>query len=277
MRTDLPHTGARFAGPLAAVAAALLVAACGGGEEAATTGQKAGGVPQGSEPVELDPASFTADVDNRYWPMEPGMQWTYREVDEEGKELIVVVTATSETKKLANGVTARVLRDTVTEDGEVIEDTFDWYAQDAEGNVWYMGEDTAEFEDGKVKSRAGSWEAGVDGALPGIMVPANPRDDMKYRQEYYAGEAEDNGEVIAIGEQVEVAAGHYTNALVTKDTNALEPEVLEFKFYAPDVGPVLALGLSGGGGREELVKMERVDMAAARAAGTTPLGENYRS
>jgi hypothetical protein len=255
-------------------AALLLVVAC--SEEAATTQAPAeSGLPQGSEPVELDPASFTADIDNRYWPMEPGTRWTYREIDEEGKELVVVVTVSTETKKLANGITARVVRDTVTEDGELIEDTLDWYAQDAEGNVWYMGEDTAEFEGGKLKTKAGSWEAGVDGALPGIMVPADPADGMKYRQEYYAGEAEDNGEVLGVGDQVEVPAGHYTDALLTKDTNALEPKVLEYKLYAPDVGPVLALGVSGGGGREELVKLERVGMEAARAAGRAPLGERY--
>src|SRR5687767_7293327 len=207
--------------------------------------------------------------------MEPGTRWTYREIDEEGKELVVVVTVSSETKKLANGVTARVVRDTVTEDGELIEDTIDWYAQDADGNVWYMGEDTAEFEDGKVKTREGSWEAGVDGALPGVIIPAEPVDDIAYRQEYYAGEAEDNGEVLAVGEQVEVPAGHYTDVLVTKDTVGLEPKVLEFKFYAPDVGPVLALGISGGGGREELLKMETVSAEVARAAATTPLGDKY--
>jgi hypothetical protein len=260
----------------ACVAAALmLVAAC--GKEAATTQAPAeSGLPQGSEAVELDPASFTADIDNPYWPMEPGTRWTYREIDEEGKELVVVVTVSTETKNLANGITARVVRDTVTEDGELIEDTLDWYAQDAEGNVWYMGEDTAEFEDGKLKTKAGSWEAGVDGALPGIMVPADPVDGMKYRQEYYAGEAEDNGEVLSVGEQVEIPPDHYyTDALLTKDTNALEPKVLEYKLYAPDVGPVLALGVSGGGGREELVKLERVGMEAARAAGTAPLGERY--
>jgi hypothetical protein len=257
-----------------AAALLLLVAAC--DEEAATTQAPAeSDLPQGSEPVELDPASFTADIDNRYWPMEPGTRWTYREIDEEGKELVVVVTVTTETKKLANGITARVVRDTVTEDGELIEDTVDWYAQDADGNVWYMGEDTAEFEDGELKTKAGSWEAGVDGALPGIMVPADPADGMKYRQEYYAGEAEDNGEVLSVGEQVDVPAGHYTDALLTKNTNALDPKVLEYKLDAPGVGPVLGLGVSGGRGREELVKIEQVGLDAARAAGTMPLGERY--
>jgi hypothetical protein len=269
-------TSTRIAAVFAAAGWLLLSAACGGGDEKTPQAGSAGSdLPQGSEPVELNPASFTADIDNRYWPMEPGTRWTYHEIDEEGKELVVVVTVSSETKELANGITARVVRDTVTEDGELIEDTFDWYAQDADGNVWYLGEDTAEFEEGKVKTTAGSWEAGVDGALPGVIVPADPVDDMKYRQEYYAGEAEDNGEVLSVGEQVEVPAGHYTDALLTKDTNALEPKVLEFKLYAPGVGPVLALGVSGGGGREELVKFERVGMQAARAAGQAPLGERY--
>jgi hypothetical protein len=260
---------------LSAAAALVLFAACGGDDNAAVAPAAGDGLPQGSDPVELDPASFTADVDNRYWPMEPGTRWTYREVDEAGKEVVVVVTVTSETKEVANGITARVVRDSVTEDGELIEDTFDWYAQDADGNVWYLGEDTAEFEDGKVKTRAGSWEAGVDGALPGVVIPAEPADDMKYRQEYYAGEAEDNGKVLAVGEQVEVPAGQYADALVTKDTTALEPDVVEFKFYAPDVGPVLALGISGGGGREELVKVQQLSAKAAREAGTAPLGEKY--
>jgi hypothetical protein len=265
----------RLLATLSAAVGLLLFTACGGGDGTPQAGSAGSGLPQGSEPVELEPASFTADIDNRYWPMEPGTRWTYREIDEEGKELVVVVTVTTETKRLANGITARVVRDTVTEDGELIEDTVDWYAQDAQGNVWYLGEDTAEFEEGKVKTTAGSWEAGVDGALPGIMVPAKPVAGLKYRQEYYAGEAEDNGAVLSVVEQVEVPAGHYTDALLTKDTNALEPKILEYKLYAPGVGPVLALGVSGGGGREELVKVERVGMQAARAAGKAALGERY--
>lgn len=258
------------------VAAGLvLLAGCGGTGEKTTDVQAGRDLPQGSEPVDLDPASFTVEIDNPYWPIVPGTRWTYLEIDEEGKQLQVVVTVSTETKKIGNGVIARVVRDTVTEDGELIEDTFDWYAQDTEGNIWYLGEDTAEFESGKVTSRAGSFEAGVDGALPGIIVPADPVDDMKYRQEHYEGEAEDNGEVLSVEEQVEVPAGHYRNALLTKDTNALEPKVLEYKLYATKVGPVLALGVSGGGGREELVKVERVGVQAARAAGTAPLGESY--
>src|SRR5687767_14826786 len=148
-------------------------------------------LPQGSDPVELDPADFTTDIDNPYWPMEPGTRWTYRELDEDGSELKVVVVVTTETKEIANGITARVVRDVVTEDGELIEDTMDWYAQDSAGNIWYLGEETAEFEDGKLATREGSFEAGVDGALPGIVMPGDPQVGMKYRQEYYEGEAED--------------------------------------------------------------------------------------
>jgi hypothetical protein len=259
---------------LTAAVVALGAAGC-GDDEPKHAATRAGDLPQGAEPVELDPADFSADITHRYWPMEPGRRWVYREREDDGIELKVVVTATSVTKKTANGVIARVVRDTVTEDGKLREDTFDWYAQDSAGNVWYMGEDTAEFESGKVATRAGSFEAGVDGALPGIILPAHPEPGMKYRQEYYKGEAEDNGEILSLDEQAEVPAGHYTGALLTKDTITIEPDVLEYKLYAPKVGPVMAIGVSGGGGREELVDLQTVDTAAARAAGTAPLGTRY--
>ena len=207
--------------------------------------------------------------------MEPGTRWTYREIDEEGNAVQVVVTVTTETREIANGITARVVRDTVSADGELLEDTFDWYAQDAEGNVWYLGEDTAEFEDGEVSSTEGSFEAGVDGALPGIIMPADPSDGMRYRQEYYAGEAEDNGEILSTEEQADVPFGHFDDVLLTKDSITIEPDVLEYKLYAPNVGPVLVFGVSGGGGREELISVEDVGEDAAGAAGTTPLGESY--
>ena len=235
-----------------------------------------GDLPQGGEPVDLDPATFTVDIDNPYWPMVPGTRWTYAEMDEEGQVLDVVVTVTSETRQIANGITARVVRDTVRRGDEVVEDTFDWYAQDEAGNIWYLGEDTAEFEGGQVTSTAGSFEAGVDGAQPGIIMPADPRAGVRYRQEYYAGEAEDNGEILSTDEQAEVPFGHFDDVILTKDTITIEPDVLEYKLYARDVGPVLALGVSGGAGREELVGVETVSERAAKAAGTRALGESYR-
>lgn len=258
-----------------ALAVAILLAGCGGSAGERRSDPAAADLPQGSDSVDLDPAAFSTEIDNRYWPMAPGTRWTYREVAEEGEELVVVVTVSSETRTIANGITARVVRDTVTRDGELLEDTVDWYAQDERGNVWYLGENTAEFDGGSVTTRAGSWEAGVDGALPGVIVPADPLDGMAYRQEHDEGEAEDAGEVLSVAEQAEVPAGHFSDVLLTKDTTALEPDVLEYKLYAPGVGPVLVLGVSGGSGREELLRVEQVGEAAARAAGTTPLGEPY--
>lgn len=258
----------------AVVLSTALLGGCQAGGTAAPSSDAAP-LPRGDEAVDLDPASFTTEIDNPWWPMAPGTRWTYREVDEEGTTVDVVVTVTDRTREIANGVTARVVRDTVTEDGELIEDTFDWYAQDTDGNVWYLGEDTAELEGGEVTTRAGSFEAGVDGALPGIIMAADPTPGLAYRQEYYAGEAEDNGEVLSLSEMADVPAGHYDDLLLTKDTITIEPDVLEYKLYAPGVGPVLTLGISGGAGREELVKVETVGAKAARAAGTAPLGETY--
>jgi hypothetical protein len=257
----------------AAALGLVLVGGCGDANDASSAPEPTG-LPTGSENVDLDPSDFRATSDHPYFPIKPGQRWTYREV-EDGATMQVVVTVSSETKQIANGVEAAIVRDTVTEDGVLVEDTLDWFAQDADGNVWYLGEDTAEFEDGKLATHEGSFEAGVDGALPGVIMPADPQPGAVYRQEYYEGEAEDNGAVLATGQQADVPAGHYDDALLTADTIALEPDVLEYKLYAEGVGLVLALGISGGGGREELVSMETVDAAIARAAGTAPLGTPY--
>ncbi len=212
------------------------------------------GLPQGSEHVELDPADFTTEIDNPYWPMTVGSRWVYHETDSEGADQRVEVVVTDRTKKIANGIEGRVVRDEVTEDGVPVEVTDDWYAQDAEGNIWYLGEETTEYEDGKPVSTSGSFEGGKDGAEPGIIMPADPKPGMKFRQEYYEGEAEDKGEIVSVSEQAEVPAGHYRNVVMTKDTNPLEPKVLEFKFYARGVGPVLAVSVSGSTDREELLE-----------------------
>jgi hypothetical protein len=263
-------------------AASLAAAGCGDSDSAdvrpSSNPQVGRDLPQGSEPVNLDPKDFTTKIDNRYWPMVPGSRWTYRETDQEGAEMQVVVTVSNQTKEIANGVTARIVRDTVTEDGELVEDTFDWYAQDREGNIWYMGEDTAEFENGKLTTKEGSFEAGVDGAKPGIIMPADPQDGMQYRQEYYKGEAEDNGEILSTDEMAEVPYGQFDNAVLTKDTSTIEPNVLEYKLYARGFGPVLVLGVSGGpGSREELLNIEKVSEEEAANAGSAPLGEGLVS
>ena len=230
---------------LVAAVALAFVAGCGGSSSS--------GLPTGSEPVEIDPAGFTSQIDNPWLPYGVGSRWVYRETDGEGGEQRVEVPVLHETREIM-GVQTRVVHDVVTEDGELIEDTYDWYAQDADGNVWYFGEETKEFENGKVSTTAGSWEAGVDGAQPGIVMPAEPAVGDVYRQEHYAGEAEDAAEVLSLEEWVQVPFGSFRDVLMTKDYTPLEPEVLEHKLYARGVGLVLALAISGGSGREELLE-----------------------
>jgi hypothetical protein len=207
--------------------------------------------------VALAASAFSTHIDNAYMPMSPGSRWVYHETAADGTSQRVVVKVTRQTKLIANGVTARVVRDTATSKGQVVEDTFDWYAQDKRGNVWYLGEDTKEYEHGKVVSTHGSWEAGVNGARPGIVMPAHPRAGMQYRQEYLKGEAEDSARVLSVDDQAEVKVGHFEHVLLTKEWNPLEPKVLEYKLYARGVGPVLALTVSGGSDREELVAFHR--------------------
>ena len=234
------------------VAAVLLMTACGGGSKSSA----GSGLPTGSEPAELDPADLTTEIDNAYWPMSPGSRWVYREV-ENGETQRVVVTVTDRTKTI-HGIEARVVHDLVTTlDGEKVEDTFDWYAQDQDGNLWYLGEDTKEYEDGKVVSTEGSWEHGVGGAEAGIVVAAEPKQGLAYREEHYAGEAEDAAEVLSVEGKVQVPFGFFKDAMITRNHSGIEPKVEELKFYARGVGPVLELLVSGGSGRTELLSYEK--------------------
>jgi hypothetical protein len=230
----------------AAIAAALVALGAGCGSSAKSA------LPQGDEPSKLDPADFTTAIDNPYWPMAPGDRLIYRETGDEGAERRVVVTVTPDTKTIM-GIDARVVHDIVTENGSVLEDTFDWYAQDADGNVWYLGEDTKEYENGELKTTEGSWEAGVDGAEPGIILPADPEPGLSYREEYYKGHAEDGASVLVLDAHAKVPYGTYDNLLQTRNYSGIEPDVVEEKFYAQGIGPVLEVTISGGAGRAELV------------------------
>jgi hypothetical protein len=237
-----------------ALAALLIVVGCGGSDPGKPAGAtRSNPLPQGGEAVKLDPADFTTKIDNPYWPMRPGTRWVYREQSEHEGTLRGEVTVTGKIKEVA-GVKARVIHDVATKDGRPVEVTNDWYAQDKSGNLWYLGEDTTEYRNGKPHSSRGSWEAGVDGAQPGIMIPASPRAGMTYRQEYYEGKAEDAARVLSLDEQAQVPAGHFTGALLTKDYTPLEPKMLEYKLYAKGVGPVMTLGVSGDVGVERLVR-----------------------
>ena len=213
-------------------------------------------LPTGSDDVTLDPADFTTEITNPYWPMAPGDRWTYRETDGSGDVQKVEVTVTDRTRTIA-GIEARIVRDVVSQDGELVEDTSDWYAQDADGNVWYLGEDTAEYENGKVMTREGSWEHGVNGALAGVIVPAEPQPGLSYREEYYKGHAEDAAEALALDAVMKVPVGFFDGLLQTRNFSPLEPTTVEEKFYARDIGPVATVAVSGGTGREELLSFSK--------------------
>ncbi|HKG25053.1 MAG TPA: hypothetical protein VKB09_05350, partial [Thermomicrobiales bacterium] len=173
------------------------------------------------------------------------------------------VAVTTETKTIF-GVRCVEVRDTVSVEGELTEETLDWYAQDKDGNVWYFGEDSKSYENGKVASTEGSWEAGVDGAQPGIIMPAEPKVGDEYRQEYYAGEAEDMAAVLQLGGSVTVPYGTFDDVLVTKEWSPLEPDVVEHKTYAPGVGLILAESVQG--------EQERLELVDVRGQGTgTPV------
>jgi hypothetical protein len=237
--------------PIRAVAAAgiglLVVAACDTG----------GSAPRNPAPYAegdtyapaFDPANFNDPQPNQWFPLEPGTRTVF-----EGGDERVEVTVTDQTREIA-GVTATVVTDQVFVDGELAEDTTDWYATDNAGNVWYLGEQTAEYENGKVTTTAGSWEAGVDGAQPGIAMLADPQVGDVYRQEYDAGNAEDVGQVFALDESVSVPAGSYEDVVVTEDWTPLEPDVRERKWYAPGVGVVYEETIAGGSGTLSLVEI----------------------
>src|SRR6266508_367450 len=195
----------------------------------------------GAKPfLQLDPGNFVSEVTNPYFPLDPGTTFIYQG-ETEGAPTRDVMTVTSDTKVIL-GVTTIVVHDQAYEDGVLVEDTFDWYAQDKAGNVWYFGEDTKELdENGNVISTEGSWEAGVDGAEPGIIMLVHPQVGDRYYQEFYPGVAEDQAKVLSLDASVCVAYGCFNNILVTKDWTQLEPGVVENKYYAKNVGFILAV------------------------------------
>lgn len=199
----------------------------------------------------INPADFVDVIDNPYFPLIPGTTFFY-EGESEDATIRNEVFVTSETR-LVMGVNTTVVRDRVWENDELVEETFDWYAQDKDGNVWYFGEDSKDFEDGKLMSTKGSWEAGVNDAQPGILMQANPQVGDVYRQEYFMGEAEDMAEVFALDESVSIEYGSFENCLKTKEWTPLEPGVEENKYYAPGIGFILEVMTEGGSERLELV------------------------
>jgi hypothetical protein len=198
----------------------------------------------------IRPADFVKKIDNPYFPLKPGTVFVYK-----GPGLVNKVRVTDRTKKIL-GVTTTVVKDIEIEDGELIEKTFDWYAQDKKGNVWYFGEKTAEYENGKIVSTAGAWKAGRNGARPGIIMQAKPKIGQTYKQEVAPGVAEDAARVESLNARAKVPYGTFRDALKTFEFTPLEPDVAENKYYARGVGQVLTIDLETGE-REELVRIER--------------------
>jgi hypothetical protein len=198
----------------------------------------------------IDPASFTTKIDNPYLPLIPGTAMTY---DGGGEHSVFNVT--DRTREIM-GVTVVIVRDQGFENGSLIEDTEDYFAQDAVGNVWYFGEKTGECSGHQVTSRAGSWIGGIDGAQPGVAMLAQPTVGDYYRQEYLKGEAEDVAKVLKLSATVKAHLGTYSSVVITEDTSRLEPTVIEHKKYAPGVG-LVAEQATDAHGVLQLIKVDR--------------------
>lgn len=198
--------------------------------------------------VSVTGADLSASITNAFFPAPVGASWTYEAQTAEGIERIEV-SVPAETKDLW-GTSARLVRDTVYVADQMVEDTSDWYGQDGAGNVWYLGEDTAEYENGVLLNHNGAWESGVNDALPGVNMLADPQIGDAYRQEYLVGEAEDYAIVMSLDETVTVPAGTFTGCLKTNDKSAIDTLLDEYKYYCPGVGNVL---VEEGSERVELI------------------------
>jgi hypothetical protein len=187
--------------------------------------------------ADVDPSDFVREIDNPWYPLRPGTTYVFRGV-ESGKPMRDVVAVTTRRKTIL-GVSCVVVRDTVYVDGRPTEATSDWFAQDRKGNVWYFGEATAELDhSGKVKSREGSWQAGVDGAKPGIVMPGRPKVGQSFRQEYLKGHAEDHMAIQSLSATVRVPYVSTSRAMRTREWTPLEPGVVEHKYYVRGLGMV---------------------------------------
>ena len=196
----------------------------------------------GYEPV-LNPADFVRGVSNPYLPWPVGRTLTYRGI-KDGQTQVDVVHVTSRTKVL-EGIRAVTVTDVATHHGKLLEKTTDWYAQDKQGNVWYLGERTAAYLPGGKVDRSGSWQAGVNDAEPGIVMEAHPRVPDAYRQEYLPGQAEDTAWIVNAGGSVKVPFGTVHHVLSSLEVTRLEPNVIDKKVYAPGIGVAIEQAVHG--------------------------------
>jgi len=202
-----------------------------------------------------DPADFVSVIDNPFFPLDPGTTFHY-EGEADGEAMTDDTYVTHDTLEIL-GITCVVVHDQVFDgDGNLAEDTYDYYAQDITGHVWYMGEDTEELDpDGNVISTEGTWRAGVDGAEPGLIMEAHPKKGDRYRQEYLEGEAEDMAKVQSLDESLCVDYGCFDDLLLTKEWSPLERGVTEHKYYAEGIGFLYSEIVKGGDEQLELVSI----------------------
>jgi hypothetical protein len=210
-----------------------------------------GGAPY--DPV-IDPSNFVTRIDNPYFPLTPGTTFIYEGQTAQGFEHDEF--AVTHNTRVIQGVTCVEVHDSVTVDGQLTEDTLDWFAQDRDGNVWYFGENTHELEDGLITTIDGTFMAGVNGDKAGIIMKAHPAIGDFYRQEFSLANAEDFADTLSLTETVTVPAGTFHNCLKSQETTPLETDLLEHKFFAPGVGNVLTVDATTGD-REELVRIRR--------------------
>jgi hypothetical protein len=234
------------------LATTAVLAAAAGTVAAAAPWASAGANGSGYEPV-LNPADFSTKIDNPYFPLPVGRTLVYRGF-KDGETRDARVTVTKQTKVVKEGITARVVSDVVTHKGALREKTQDWFAQDKQGNVWYLGEDTTSYNPDGTTDKSGSWEAGVKDAEPGLIMEANPRIPDSYRQEFLQGEAEDTAWVVDRGGSITVPYGTLSNVLTSLEATHVEPGTYDQKVYAPGVGLVVEQALTS----QEFLKLVSV-------------------
>jgi hypothetical protein len=249
----------RFHGLPIALGLAALAAACGSSSQNGSTptgpGSSAGTTPVAT--TTADPANFDGHVvDNAWYPLVPGMAWRYRGV-KDGEPAREIMVATSKTKTI-QGVPCTVVSDKLYLTGRLEERTLDYYAQDRDGNVWYFGEDTAELKpNGEVKSTEGTWQAGRDGAMAGIFMPADPQVGQSFRQEYLKGQAEDHFRILSLMEHVTTPGATSSEAMLTMEWTPLEPNVIDHKYYVQGIGTVLEKTAKGPTERNTLLSVRK--------------------
>jgi hypothetical protein len=226
--------------PCAAVLLVTVLSGC--GSSSSTSASNLAPI-HGKYSPTIDRSNFVNVVDNPYWPLKPGT--TFHFVGSRGRVAQTDVEVVTHQNKKILGIDATVVLDTVSEHGRPIERTLDYYAQDKDGNVWYLGEDSFELENGHFAKASDSWLSGVNGAQPGVIMPADPKSGDRYRQEYYPrGEALDEARVLGVRGPVTVPYGTFKQSLVTSEFSPLDPQIEE-KYYVAGVGEILERVVKG--------------------------------